>query len=127
MCDAFTSEDPDLSEEIIAGFVDVDAQGGVVVDHRQAEGTIEDHFFELCIPILTDAAKNQEEDIVESIAIETITRRGLHRELDGSGLAFDISCEYRLNGTRVMGVWLRSRVNTRRTCPSSPVHWMELC
>ena len=137
-----TEEDEEIALEVLAGHIDI-ADGEVMVHHRQPSDSIEDAFWSRASTLVMNTVRGEEEtftavhverlyDLLSSHAMERDVRGILdaghaRRELEGSGLTFDLGCEVHLNedgsrsGNLSFSVWVRTRPHNRLIPPTSPV------
>lgn len=137
-----TEEDEEIAREVLAGRIDI-ADGEVMVEHRQPSDSIEDAFWSRASALVMNTICGEEElftqvhverlyDLLSSHTMEHDVRVILdaghaRRELEGSGLTFDMKCDVYLDedgyrsGDLSFSVWIRTRPHNRLTPPASPV------
>lgn len=140
--ECFTDEDEDIANEDIIGSIDI-RNNSVHIQERQPLDTLENAFFQrVKSVILKSTCRCQptmdEEDVGRLYRL--LSAPDMHRrvrrmiddahatdELTGSGLTYDVHHEVHVSqqgdttGTVGFSVWIRNKVKTRRTPPSSPV------
>lgn len=136
-----TEEDDEIAREVLVGRIDI-ADGEVLVEHHQPSDSIEDAFWSRASTLVMNAICGEEEpftpvhverlyDLLSSHTMEHDVRVILatghaRRELEGSGLTFDLGCEVYLDeegyrsGDLSFSVWIRRRPHNRLTPPASP-------
>jgi len=137
-----TEEDEEIANSVLAGRIDI-AKGEVMVEHRQPSDSIEYAFWSRASTLVMNTICGESErfatvhvqhlhDLLSSHTmdhdIRVILEAGhARRELEGSGLTFDLGCEVYLNeggypsGDLSFSVWIRTRPHNRLTPPASPV------
>jgi len=129
-----TEEDEEIAREVLAGRIDI-ADGEVMVEHRQPSDSIEDAFWSRASALVMNTICREEEllaqvhverlyDLLSSHTMEHDVRVILYagharRELEGSGLTFDLRCDVYLDedgyrsGDLSFSVWIRTRPHNR--------------
>lgn len=137
-----TEEDEDLSRVVLAGRIDI-FDGEVLVEHRQPSDSIEDAFWSRVSTLVMDTVCGTDElftsvhvdrlyDLLSSRTMDRDVRSILdaghaRRELEGSGLTFNLTCSIYLDedgyrsGDLSFSMWIRIRPHTRPPPPISPV------
>ena len=137
-----TEEDEEIARRVLVGHIDI-AYGEVMVQHRHPPDSIEDAFWSRASTLVMNTICGEEEpfttvhverlyDLLSSQTMEhdvsVILDAGhARRELEGSGLTFDLGCEVYVDevgsrsGDLTFSVWIRTRPHTRLTPPASPV------
>lgn len=137
-----TEEDEEIANSVLAGRIDI-ADGEVMVEHRQPSDSIEDAFWSRASTLVMNTICREDEtftpvhvermyDLLSSHTMEHNVRAILdaghaRRELEGSGLTFDLECNVYLDeegyrsGDLSFSVWIRTRPHNRLTPPASPV------
>ena len=136
-----TEEDEEIAREVLVGRIDI-TDGNVLLEHRHPSDSIEDAFWSRAATLVMNTICREDEtfttahverlyDLLASHTMQhdvsVILDAGhARRELEGSGLTYDLECDVYLDedgyhsGNLSFSVWIRTRPHNRLTPPTSP-------